>query len=134
MRVNYRNQVAEFAVEDTGIGIHQSDLERIFQPFERARTARAKATTGTGLGLTITKLLTNIMGGEITVNSTVGKGSMLPRQAAAVRGVAPAHRLHARKIASRGYVGPRQTILVVDDDEIQRDLVRDLLSRSASTC
>ena len=44
--MNYRYQVAEFEIEDTGIGIHQDDLERIFQPFERARTARAKATSG----------------------------------------------------------------------------------------
>jgi signal transduction histidine kinase len=49
--VRYHHQVAEFTVEDTGVGIHDSDLERIFQPFERARTVGAMATVGTGLGL-----------------------------------------------------------------------------------
>jgi len=42
-RVDYRYQVAQFTIEDTGVGIHRSDLERIFLPFERARMARAKA-------------------------------------------------------------------------------------------
>src|SRR5580658_309870 len=46
-QVSYRHEVAEFTIEDTGVGIHKNDLERIFQPFERARTAGAKATIGT---------------------------------------------------------------------------------------
>ena len=73
--VRYRHQIAEFTIEDTGIGIRRSDLERIFQPFERANTAGSLVTTGTGLGLTITSLLTKIMGGDIAVSSEVGKGS-----------------------------------------------------------
>jgi signal transduction histidine kinase/CheY-like chemotaxis protein len=125
-QVKYRYQVAQFTVEDTGIGIHSDDLERIFQPFERARTARAKATTGTGLGLTITKLLTNVMGGDITVKSEVGNGSSFQVKLLLSEVSRP-------RIASTkedrvcGYAGPRQTILVVDDNDIQRDLVRELL-------
>ena len=126
-QVNYRHEVADFTIEDTGVGIHNGDLERIFQPFERARTARSKATIGTGLGLTITSLLTKIMGGDITVRSEVDKGSTFrvklflsemsrPRIASTME-----HRV-------RGYVGPPQTILVVDDNEVQRDLVRELLA------
>jgi signal transduction histidine kinase/CheY-like chemotaxis protein len=125
--VGYGHQVAEFKIEDTGVGIHKSDLARIFQPFERGRTARAKATIGTGLGLTITSLLTNVMGGDISVRSEVGKGTTFrvklflsevprPRIASPMEG------------RVRGYLGPRQTILVVDDNEIQRELVRDLLA------
>jgi signal transduction histidine kinase/CheY-like chemotaxis protein len=126
-QVGYRHQVADFVIEDTGVGIHKGDLERIFQPFERARTARAKATIGTGLGLTITSLLTKVMGGDITVRSEVGEGSCFrvklflsemsrPRIASTME-----HRV-------RGYMGPRQTILVLDDNEVQRDLVRELLA------
>ena len=126
-QVGYRHQVAEFIIEDTGVGIHASDLERIFHPFERARTARAKATIGTGLGLTITSLLTKVMGGDITVNSAVGKGStfrvkLLLSEVSQPRiGSTMEHRV-------RGYAGPRQTIIVVDDNEVQRDLVRELLA------
>jgi signal transduction histidine kinase/CheY-like chemotaxis protein/purine-cytosine permease-like protein len=128
MRVLYRNQVARFEVEDTGIGIHAGDLDRIFQPFERAHLGQANASskTGTGLGLTITRMLAETMGGEITVRSEPGKGSTFqvklllsevprPRTAPPIE-----HRV-------RGYEGPRQTILVVDDDQVHRDVVRELL-------
>ena len=126
-RVDYRYQVAEFTVEDTGIGIHKGDLERIFQPFERSRTARAKATIGTGLGLTISKLLTNVMGGDLTVQSEVGKGSSF-RVKLLLSEVSRPRIASTMEDRVRGYVGPRQTILVVDDYEIQRDLVRELLT------
>jgi signal transduction histidine kinase/CheY-like chemotaxis protein len=126
-RVNYRYQVAEFTVADTGIGIHKKDLERIFQPFERARTARAQATMGTGLGLTISKLLTNVMGGDLGVRSEVGKGSEF-RVKLLLSEVSRPRIASTMEDRVRGYAGPRQTILVVDDNDIQRDLVRDLLT------
>jgi signal transduction histidine kinase/CheY-like chemotaxis protein len=125
-QVSYRYQVAQFTIEDTGVGIHRSDLERIFLPFERARTARAKATVGTGLGLTITKLLTNVMGGDLTVKSEVGKGSSF-RVKLLLSEVSRPRIASTKEDRVRGYVGPRQTILVVDDNEIQRELVRELL-------
>jgi signal transduction histidine kinase/CheY-like chemotaxis protein len=125
-QVNYRNQVAEFIIEDTGVGIHKEDLERIFQPFERARTARAKATIGTGLGLTITMLLTNVMGGDLTVKSEVGKGSVF-RVKLLLSEVSRPRIASTMEDRVRGYAGPRQTILVVDDNEIQRNLVREVL-------
>jgi signal transduction histidine kinase/CheY-like chemotaxis protein len=126
MRVLYRNQVARFEVEDTGIGIHAADIDRIFQPFERAHLGQVNPRAGTGLGLTITRMLAETMGGEITVRSEPGKGSLFqvklllsevprPRTAPPIE-----HRV-------RGYEGPRQTILVVDDDQVHRDLMRELL-------
>jgi signal transduction histidine kinase/ActR/RegA family two-component response regulator len=126
-RINYRYEVADFEIEDTGIGIHKADLERIFHPYEHARTARAKATAGTGLGLTITKLLTNVMGGNLTVTSAVGKGSCF-RVKILLSEVARPRIASTQEDRVRGYVGPRQTVLVVDDNEIQRDLVRELLT------
>jgi signal transduction histidine kinase/DNA-binding response OmpR family regulator/purine-cytosine permease-like protein len=126
MRVDYRNQVACFSVEDTGIGIHPHDLDRIFLPFERAQHGPVNVKTGTGLGLTITKMLAETMGGEISVRSEIGRGSLFqvrlmlavvarPRSAPPIE-----HRV-------RGYDGPRQTILVADDDQVHRDLVCELL-------
>lgn len=125
-RMNYRNQVAEFIVEDTGIGIPANELDRIFQPFERSSTARNRAMTGTGLGLTITRLLTETMGGEITVRSEVGKGSVF-RVKLLLSEVFNPRTTSTMEDRVRGYEGARQTILVVDDDENQRDLVRELL-------
>lgn len=62
-------------VQDTGIGIPASDLDRIFGRFEQVENSLSRKTTGTGLGLTITKEFINFMGGEITVQSQVGKGT-----------------------------------------------------------
>ncbi|MEN3951789.1 ATP-binding protein [Iodidimonas sp. SYSU 1G8] len=127
LRMRYRTQLATFEVEDTGIGIAAEDLERAFRPFERIETPGMSKRPGTGLGLTITKLLTEAMGGEITVKSTVGVGSLfrvklmlstVPRPARQV--VAP------RRIG--GYEGDARTILAVDDDPNHLDLIRDLLA------
>lgn len=75
LRVDARREVLRFEVVDTGIGIAPQDLERIFLPFERGSGGRRRADPGTGLGLTITHLLTELMGGELSVHSTLGQGS-----------------------------------------------------------
>jgi signal transduction histidine kinase/CheY-like chemotaxis protein len=125
--VRYHHQVAEFTIEDTGVGIHEGDLERIFQPFERARTVGAMATVGTGLGLTITSLLTKIMGGDISVRSVVDKGSTF-RVKLMLSEVSRPRIASTMEYRVRGYAGPRQTILVVDDNAVQRQLIADLLT------
>src|SRR3984957_15467058 len=124
--VRYHHQVAAFTIEDTGVGIHESDLERIFQPFERARTVDAMPTIGTGLGLTITSLLTKIMGGDLNVRSEVGKGSTF-RVKLLLSEVSRPRIASTMEYRVRGYAGPRQTILVVDDNAVQRQLIHDLL-------
>ncbi|HLH87930.1 MAG TPA: ATP-binding protein [Xanthobacteraceae bacterium] len=124
-RVGYRNQVATFAIEDSGIGIAPGDLERIFLPFARAHGTRVKAT-GTGLGLTITKLLTQVMGGDITVASEPGKGTLFTVKLL-LSAVARPRVASTMEERVRGYVGPPQTVLIVDDDEVQRNLVGELL-------
>jgi signal transduction histidine kinase/CheY-like chemotaxis protein len=125
-RVTYRNDVAEFIIDDTGIGIHPDDLDRIFQPFEHSRTSRNRRIPGTGLGLTITRLLTEIMGGEIKVQSKVKEGSAF-RVKLRISEVYKPRTISSVEGRVIGYVGDRQTILVVDDDENQRDMVREML-------
>ena len=64
-----------FTVKDDGIGIGKETLPRIFEPFERESNTTFSGIYGTGLGLTIAKHLTEIMGGDISVESEIGKGS-----------------------------------------------------------
>jgi len=66
---------AYISVEDTGLGIAEEDLERIFQPFMQVENGYTRAHGGTGLGLTISRSLAQIMGGDITVQSVLGRGS-----------------------------------------------------------
>jgi len=125
LRIGYRNQVATITVEDTGPGIPAEDLKRIFEPFERGADLAARAVPGLGLGLTITKLLSELMGGEVTVASTPGAGSTFTVR---LMLSAVAHPVAIRPTRSvRGYAGPRRTILVVDDDADHRALMRELL-------
>ncbi|MCI4662504.1 MAG: ATP-binding protein [Neomegalonema sp.] len=115
LSITYRSEVAEILVADTGCGIAPEDLERIWQPFERGGNA---AIAGSGLGLTITKLLVNILGGDIEVTSTLGQGSafrvrlMLP----SLGGQGPRSALEQSTARILGYRGRRRVILVVDDD------------------
>jgi CheY-like chemotaxis protein len=128
--------MAVIDIEDTGPGLSTQEHERIFEPFTRANTPGATAP-GSGLGLTIAKMLTDLMGGELTVASTPGVGSVfkvklfLPEVHVASNGAGAQvgsanHRLAARK-PRHGYVGPRKRVLVVDNEEADRDLLVNVL-------
>jgi CheY-like chemotaxis protein len=109
-----------FEIEDSGPGIMPEDLQRIFEPFERA--SKHGGVEGTGLGLSITKRLVNAMGGKLNVASRPGAGSTFTvtlnleaaDHASGETGV-------LRRIA--GYIGPRRRILVVDNDAANRRLI-----------
>jgi signal transduction histidine kinase/DNA-binding response OmpR family regulator len=125
--MRYRSPVAEFEIVDTGPGIPAGDLDRIFAPFERGALGSSQPHTGTGLGLTISRLLAGVMGGDIQVTSTVGTGSafrvkLLLSEVTNPTRVAP--------ISGRvtGYAGPRKTIIVTDDNPTHRDLIREVLT------
>ncbi|MCA1536084.1 response regulator [Bradyrhizobium sp. NBAIM03] len=125
--VHYRSPVAEFEVIDTGPGIQGGDLERIFAPFERGALGASQPQTGTGLGLTISRLLAGVMGGDIKVTSTVGTGSTF-RVKILLSEVANPQRIAPVEAPVSGYHGPRKTILVTDDDPVHRDLLREVLT------
>ncbi|MGB3267407.1 MAG: HAMP domain-containing sensor histidine kinase [Microcoleus sp.] len=72
---NYSSQILIFRVTDTGIGMTDEQLEQIFKPFTQADASTTKKYGGTGLGLTISQRLCQILGGEISVESENGKGS-----------------------------------------------------------
>ena len=122
--IHYRRPLIEFEVKDTGGGIDAGELKRIFEPFERGHSAAG--LPGTGLGLTISSLLAQVMGGDITVTSTPGQGSTFRVRLLLTAGerVAIPHGVEDRIV---GYVGARKTVMVVDDDPSHRMLMRDVL-------
>jgi signal transduction histidine kinase/ActR/RegA family two-component response regulator len=122
--IRWRGQVAEFEISDTGVGIAEADLERIFEPFERV--GGDTSAPGVGLGLTITKLLTAVLGGELTVRSQLGAGSLFKVRLLLSEAPLPAERPAAERRAT-GYVGPRRKILVTDDDPTHLNLTREIL-------
>ena len=123
--VRHAHDMARFDIVDSGPGMDADELARVFEPFARGSAAGRNA--GTGMGLTISKMLVALMGGELTVHSRPGEGStfsvrlFLPELAAApgVPALPPSPRT--------GYHGPRRRVLVVDNEEADRALMRDLL-------
>jgi CheY-like chemotaxis protein len=114
-----------FRVRDSGVGIPSHELKNVFEPFHRVGSGRP-AVEGTGLGLTITRRLVAAMGGILEVQSSVGVGTIFEfeitlRAAAEAGSQAPAGEV------IRGYRGERKHVLLVDDDPVNRELLRGLL-------
>lgn len=127
LRINYRNEVIHFSVIDTGMGIAQKDQETIFKPFEQIRNTHTQSIGGTGLGLTISRSLTHLMGGEITLESQIGKGSIFNVKLMLPQIYRETQYPESQKSKVLGYLGEEKTILVVDDDLNQQRLMSDLL-------
>ena len=109
-------------VEDTGIGIPAAELDEVFKPFVQAEARQPAEKEGTGIGLTIVKRLTELMGGSLTVESTVGKGSVFHLRFAnvPVSGRLPVSD-HAEPGGAVDFNGfAPATVLVVDDNPTNR--------------
>ena len=112
------------SVEDTGVGIPASEKERLFEAFTQADTSTTRKYGGTGLGLTITRQLVELMGGDISVESEIGQGTvfhvnvdlLLPEQSAVVVPVAPSLDMNSDI-----------RILVVDDHPINLEILDGML-------
>jgi signal transduction histidine kinase/DNA-binding response OmpR family regulator len=112
-------------VEDTGIGIAADKLEEVFQPFVQADSRRTSEVEGTGMGLTIVKRVTELMGGRLTVESVVGQGTIfhLRFPDVPVSGLAPVGD-HAEPggVVDFDDFAPA-TVLVADDNQTNRALM-----------
>jgi PAS domain S-box-containing protein len=110
-----------FAVSDTGIGLTPEGKAKLFQSFQQADTSTSRKYGGTGLGLAIAKQLAELMGGEVGVDSEVGKGSTfwftakLGKAEGKAKILIPSPDLRGRHV------------LVVDDNEMARHVLEDLL-------
>lgn len=120
------------SVADTGIGMNEKQLGRLFQAFTQADASTTRKYGGTGLGLTITRHFCRLMGGDITVESAPGKGSTftirLPAQARQIHSETTLHDLQA----TLGEATPRPggpPVLVIDDDPEARGLLRRLFEK-----
>jgi PAS domain S-box-containing protein len=115
----------EISVRDTGIGITRDGLERLFTPFSQIDSGLARKFEGTGLGLAMVKLLAELHGGTVAVESSVGEGSRftvwLPLRAAHQATPTPARGI---PVVEPVAAGTQRTALVVDDDYKSAELIR----------
>lgn len=128
-----------FSVIDTGIGIKEEDLGRLFESFRRLELEKNRYIQGTGLGLNITKQLVSNMSGKIDVKSIYGKGSCftvwIPQQIVDETPMGSIEHPHRRKEKAEGeketfLYAPNAKVLVVDDNKMNLKVVKGLLKRT----
>ncbi len=121
--ISYSCGVATFQIKDTGPGIDDKQLENIFQPF--TQLAQESIIPGSGLGLTISKILAELMGGELSVCSRLGEGSTFTIKLYLAN--AGDAQEPIRQQAITGYAGAKRALLCVDDQIDHRQLIRAVL-------
>jgi len=121
LRARREGDALTFAVSDTGIGMTDDQLSRLFQAFTQAETSTAARYGGTGLGLAISRSFCEMMGGSIDVHSVPGKGTTFTVHLPVTVDAEP-----QRPVAS---VTDGRAVLVVDDDPRARDLLGRMLAK-----
>lgn len=127
------------SVTDTGIGIKEEDLGKLFESFTRIEEKRNRNIEGTGLGLNLTKTLVDLMGGEVSVDSTYGKGSCftakIPQQIVDAKPMGDFDKryqqyLNTSEDNTLSFLAPEAKLLVVDDVEMNLKVVEGLLKET----
>ena len=118
----------DFIVSDSGIGMSQEQVDKVFKPFTQADEKTTRKFGGTGLGLTITKMFAEMMGGEINLSSIEGKGTTftvtIPKTVKDIK---------ENEIELTTTVDPENpyTILVIDDDNNAQDMMKKFLQKQS---
>jgi CheY-like chemotaxis protein len=118
-----------FSVQDTGIGMTQEQMARLFQAFSQAEASTTRRYGGTGLGLAITRHFCQMMGGDIYVESEPGNGSTFTIRLPAEVGVLAEERPAITEPTAQEAPQWASTVLVIDDDPTVHDLMRRFLGR-----
>lgn len=129
----------EVCVEDTGIGIREEDIGKLFDSFQRLDEKKNRNIEGTGLGITIVQSLLEMMGSRLEVSSEYGKGSKFSFVLEqGIEDETPMGDFHTRHLANsilnkknvKKWIAPKADILVVDDTEMNLKVVVNLLKRT----
>ena len=125
-----------FRVADTGIGLSPEKIVKLFQDFTQADASTTRKFGGTGLGLALTRRCCQMMGGDVTVHSVPGEGSVFTIKLPAVVSEAKAEAAAVVIAAPDGVsvdgaepLPPASCVLVIDDDPVQRDLIQRFLGK-----
>ena len=124
IEVNKKDRI--LTIKDNGIGMSQEYLEHIFEPFSRAESATKSGVVGTGLGMSITKSLVELMGGTIEIQSELGKGTTVT--------IILENRI-AQPVVTEVQINEEEfdtlngkKILLVEDNELNREIATDILT------
>lgn len=129
-------EILTFRVEDTGCGIRQEDMGKIFEDFRQVDSRRNRSVEGTGLGLAIVRHLVELMGGGIDVESVYGEGTAftitIPQKIVDRRPIAEVPEISQNDLeAIETFTGPDVKVLIVDDNVINRKVARSFLKSYA---
>ena len=128
-----------FKVSDTGIGIKQEDMSKLFSAFERIEEERNRTIEGTGLGMNITRRLLDMMGSKLEVESEYGKGSTfsftVKQEVMSDQPIGNYEESYRRTLADRRkykekFTAPEAQVLVVDDTKMNLSVFRSLLKKT----
>ncbi len=128
-RAGYQDNanILQCEVEDSGVGIPADNIDKIFEPFTQVGDER-KSTEGTGLGLTISRKLIEMMGGGLSVESAEGKGSKFTARLKLPRYGDTEIAANKTKKKITGYYGEQKSALIIDDNINNVSMLKDLLA------